>query len=40
MRFLVRAAWRRNIFAIAAGVLLAGAPLIAFNFWLEVLIER
>jgi sensor c-di-GMP phosphodiesterase-like protein len=37
---LVRAAWRRNIFAIVVGASLAGAPLIAFNFWLEALIER
>ena len=36
----MRAAWRRNIFAIVVGASLAGAPLIAFNFWLEALIER
>ena len=31
---------RRNIFAIVVGVLLAGAPLIAFDFWLSGLIDR
>ena len=36
----VRAVSRRNIIAIIAGALLAGAPLIAFNFWLEGLIDR
>ncbi len=40
MGFFVRAFSRRNIFAIAVGVVLAGAPLIAFNFWLENLIDR
>jgi len=40
MGFFVRAFSRRNIFAIAVGVLLAGIPLIAFNFWLEDLIEK
>ena len=40
MGFFVRAFTRRNIFAIAVGVVLAGAPLIAFNFWLENLIDR
>jgi sensor c-di-GMP phosphodiesterase-like protein len=40
MGFFVRAFTRRNIFAIVAGVVLAGAPLIAFNFWLENLIDR
>src|SRR5215831_15925776 len=40
MGFLVRAVSRRNIFAIAVGLVLAGVPLIAFNFWLDDLIER
>ncbi|HMF26780.1 MAG TPA: EAL domain-containing protein [Pseudolabrys sp.] len=40
MGFFVRAFSRRNIFAIVVGVLLAGIPLIAFNFWLEDLIEK
>src|ERR1700688_5115840 len=31
---------RRNIFAIVVGVLLAGAPLIAFDFWVAGLIDR
>ena len=36
----MRAVSRRNIFAIVVGALLAGVPLIAFNFWLEGLIDR
>jgi len=40
MGFFVRAFSRRNIFAIAVGVFLAGVPLIAFNFWLDGLIEK
>jgi sensor c-di-GMP phosphodiesterase-like protein len=36
----VRAFSRRNLIAIAAGVLLAGGPLIAFDFWLGTLINR
>jgi sensor c-di-GMP phosphodiesterase-like protein len=36
----VRAFSRRNLIAIAAGVLLAGGPLIAFDFWLGTLIDR
>jgi len=40
MGFFVRAFSRRNIFAIAVGVILAGVPLIAFNFWLDDLIEK
>ena len=40
MGFLVRAFTRRNIIAIAVGVLLAGAPLAAFNFWLNGLVDR
>jgi hypothetical protein len=38
MEFLVRAVTRRNIFAIVVGA--AGAPMVAFNFWLEDLIDR
>jgi sensor c-di-GMP phosphodiesterase-like protein len=38
--FVVRAISRKNIIAIVAGVLLAGAPLIAFNLWLHGLIDR
>ena len=37
---VVRALTRKNIFAIVVGVLLAGAPLLAFNFWLGGLIDR
>jgi len=40
MGFLVRAARRRNLFAVIVGVAVVGAPFIAFNFWLENLIER
>ena len=40
MGFFVRAFSRRNIFAIAVGVVLAGVPLIAFNFWLDGLIDK
>jgi sensor c-di-GMP phosphodiesterase-like protein len=40
MGFFVRAVSRRNIFAIVVGAVLAGGPLIAFNFWLDNLIER
>ena len=40
MGSLVRALTRKNIVAIAVGVLLAGAPLAAFNFWLGGLIDR
>jgi len=36
----VRALSRQNIFAIAVGAVLAGIPLIAFDFWLEGLIDR
>jgi len=36
----VRGVSRRNIFAIVVGAMLAGAPLAAFNFWLEGLIDR
>jgi sensor c-di-GMP phosphodiesterase-like protein len=40
MEFLVRAVTRRNIFAIVVGAVVAGAPMVAFNFWLEDLIRR
>jgi len=40
MGFIVRAVSRRNIFAIVVGALLAGVPLIGFNFWLENIIDR
>jgi len=40
MEFFVRAVSRRNIAAIIVGVVLAVAPLISFNFWLEALINR
>jgi len=40
MEFVVRAISRRNIVAIVIGVVLAIAPLIGFNFWLEGLINR
>lgn len=36
----MRAVTRRNIFAIIVGAVLAGAPFIAFNLWLDNLIER
>ncbi len=38
--YLVRAFTRRNIFAIIVGAILAGVPLVAFNFWLDGLIDR
>jgi sensor c-di-GMP phosphodiesterase-like protein len=40
MRSIVRAFTRRKVVAIAVGALLAGAPLIAFEFWLGGLIDR
>ena len=40
MSLIVRAFTRQNIVAIAVGVLVAGAPLIAFNFWLSGVIDR
>jgi sensor c-di-GMP phosphodiesterase-like protein len=40
MGLLARALSRRNLIAIAAGVLLAGVPLVAFDFWLGGLIDR
>jgi len=39
MGLLVRAFSRRNLIAIAAGMVLAGAPLIAFNFWLDRVVD-
>ena len=39
MGLSVRALTRRNLIAIAAGIVLAGAPLIAFDFWLNRLID-
>jgi sensor c-di-GMP phosphodiesterase-like protein len=36
----VRAFTRKNIIAIVAGLLLAGAPLLAFNLWIDGLIDR
>jgi sensor c-di-GMP phosphodiesterase-like protein len=40
MNWLSRAFTRRNIVAIAAGVLLAGAPFVAFDLWLGNVIDR
>jgi len=40
MGLIVRVLTRKNVFAIVAGVLLAGAPLLAFDFWLGGLINR
>ncbi len=40
MGLSVRAFTRQHIVAIAVGVLVAGTPLIAFNFWLSGVIER
>jgi sensor c-di-GMP phosphodiesterase-like protein len=40
MGLIVRALTRRNVVAIVVGALLAGAPLIAFNYWLGGLIDR
>jgi sensor c-di-GMP phosphodiesterase-like protein len=40
MGSVVRAFTRRNLIAVAVGVLLAGAPLVAFDFWLDGLIDR
>jgi hypothetical protein len=31
----VRVVSRRNIFAVVVGVLLAGIPYLAFNYWLR-----
>jgi sensor c-di-GMP phosphodiesterase-like protein len=40
MGLAVRAFTRKNVIAVVAGVLLAGAPLLAFNFWVDGLISR
>src|SRR4249919_2739339 len=40
MGFFVRGVTRRNLFAIVVGAVLAGGPFIAFNRWLDNLIER
>ena len=40
MDLLVRALTRKNVFAIVVGIVLAGAPLLAFDFWLSGLIDR
>jgi sensor c-di-GMP phosphodiesterase-like protein len=40
MGLVLRAFTRRNLVAIFVGVLLAGVPLLAFDFWLDGLIER
>jgi sensor c-di-GMP phosphodiesterase-like protein len=40
MRLSVRAFTRQYIVAIAIGVLVAGMPLVAFNFWLSDVIDR
>ena len=40
MGLLLRAFPRRNLIAIAAGVLLAGAPLVVFDYWFDTLIDR
>ena len=39
MGLFVRAFSRRNLIAIAAGVVLAGAPLIAFDYWLDYVVD-
>jgi sensor c-di-GMP phosphodiesterase-like protein len=40
MGMLKRVLTRRNLAAIAVGVLLAGAPLVIFDFWIGEIIER
>jgi sensor c-di-GMP phosphodiesterase-like protein len=40
MGLIVRALTRKNILAVIVGVLLAGAPLLAFDFWLGGLVDR
>ena len=40
MGLIVRAFTRKNILAVIVGVLLAGAPLLAFDFWLGGLVDR
>lgn len=36
----MRVVSRRNIFAVVVGVLLAGIPYLAFNYWVEGVIDR
>ncbi len=40
MGLIMRAVSRKNVIAVIAGVLLAGAPLLAFDFWLGGLRDR
>jgi sensor c-di-GMP phosphodiesterase-like protein len=40
MALLARAFTRRNLFAIVAGVFLVGSALVAFDFWLDSVIDR
>jgi sensor c-di-GMP phosphodiesterase-like protein len=40
MGLLARGLTRKNLIAVIVGVLLAGAPLLAFDFWLGGLIDR
>ncbi len=40
MSFFARGFTRQNVIAIAVGVFVAGAPLVAFNFWLSGVIDR
>ena len=40
MGLIVRELTRKNIFAIVVGILLAGAPMLAFDLWLSGLINR
>jgi len=40
MGLIVRAFTRKNVVAIVVGVLLAGAPLLAFDLWVDGLIDR
>jgi sensor c-di-GMP phosphodiesterase-like protein len=40
MGWSLRALTRRNVIAIGAGILLAGAPLVAFEYWLGGIINR
>jgi len=40
MSFFARGFTRQNIVAIAVGVFLAGAPMVAFNFWLGSVVDK
>ena len=40
MGLFVRAFTRQSVIAIAVGVLVAGTPLVVFNFWLSGVIDR